>query len=983
MASSSWRIQAMFALLIYLIGAQVGLVGATTWGDVVSHFERQEEVLRREDLVRHRHGVKQGLRREQEENRNPALSPLPDYDYVDTNAPDYRPPPPPRPSASQPGKAPVADRRVLDLLYHTFVDPIRKETLGLHHEERRPSLLEDVFHTVDTHIVRDLQDWAEYLRRKSSSAEVKQPDEGGGRGGEGGGGSLGDGYQNAINSLQSLIPTEEPLPPLSGGGSVAASATPSSSLYPAQTLNGAPLTTIRGVEPVATDPDLLLVTDDAGVSHVVSIDDIVGSLAGLDEETLVSLLFPSIAGGPGEGVDLSRPSRHIASSDDSIFLPGDASLRNALLSEEPVRGLQTPTTTAVPPIAPAPAKPQEGIQVFTLDQFLSSLSTPSSATPAAAPPAPLAESPSTVNHKPQEDFQVITLDQIMASLAQLDDATLAELLLADGEIPLGGSLGLPPTRHDGTVAPFSSSASSSQSPSSSSSSSSLDQPPTLPAAKPLVRTDYQGNVHVYPVDSSGVLLDFGDPLGATATGGTPDGDANKSVANSEDLLQEERSGEAVTPVPDAASPNVLRGGEEVLAFLKGDRVIPLAAPSPPQRPPPSIRVGPDLTRPQSHTLGGTNNAALPLLLLGSGRRPNVPSSLNTLTPASPTTKAPSRPPPISHSLSSIVSSFLGQTPSTPTAPPPPPPPSPTGGHLTPAKAALAPGRGAVEVVVRQRDSFPYSLVGGTTIELPRPIHYTGGGRASAQRRRLQVGEEAEDARPAVQKSSPIAVSDKDHQGSSSESPSLWSFLTSWWSPSSSSLQPAASVSLDGPKAERRSSSSGGSRPVTPAPSSSPVVRALVGQDGIPDSVKATLLRQLAAKRVRSKVIGAIHDQLRAEAPLQKKPSSRIDGSISSYTHYEGEIPHGSSHSVGPSPSHINYHDHHHPAPYSSSSSFLERDPDLPLFDLYLMAEVNKISKFGKDDYSFRKPLIGDPAYFVNTEDYHHHHHQGHPSHHHH
>jgi len=45
---------------------------------------------------------------------------------------------------------------------------------------------------------------------------------------------------------------------------------------------------------------------------------------------------------------------------------------------------------------------------------------------------------------------------------------------------------------------------------------------------------------------------------------------------------------------------------------------------------------------------------------------------------------------------------------------------------------------------------------------------------------------------------------------------------------------------------------------------------------------------------------------------------------------------------------------------------------VPLFDLFLLADFNKAHKLGSDsDHSFGAPLIGDPAYFVDTRVQHH------------
>ncbi|KAK8752378.1 hypothetical protein OTU49_005179, partial [Cherax quadricarinatus] len=172
-----------------------------------------------------------------------------DYVYVDTDDENYKPPPP-QPKDENPQ---AAERRTLDFLFHTFMDSNKprqgndgRPTRDTTTTTRRPTLIEAVFKTIDDHILEDLKEWSNYM-----SHDDKAP--------------------------TTLPPT-----------------------------NLAQAAAIQQASP--NNDELLLVTDEKGQQHIVTINDIVTSLGHLDEKTLTELLLP-----PQQNVAAVESNRRIFS----------------------------------------------------------------------------------------------------------------------------------------------------------------------------------------------------------------------------------------------------------------------------------------------------------------------------------------------------------------------------------------------------------------------------------------------------------------------------------------------------------------------------------------------------------------------------------------------------------------------------------------------------------------------------------------------
>ncbi|XP_045623872.2 uncharacterized protein [Procambarus clarkii] len=177
-----------------------------------------------------------------------------DYEYVDTDDANYMPPEPQQTEKT----SQAAERRTLDLLFHTFMEsnkprhgsdgrPARGAT------PRRPTLIEAVFKTIDDHILEDLQEWSKYMNQPDPKATTTQP------------------------------------------ASVAQSA-------------------IQQASPI--NDELLLVTDEHGQQRIVTINDIVTSLGHLDEKTLTDLLLP-----PEQAIAAASTNRRILSPLPPSVLP--------------------------------------------------------------------------------------------------------------------------------------------------------------------------------------------------------------------------------------------------------------------------------------------------------------------------------------------------------------------------------------------------------------------------------------------------------------------------------------------------------------------------------------------------------------------------------------------------------------------------------------------------------------------------------------
>ncbi|XP_069972075.1 nascent polypeptide-associated complex subunit alpha, muscle-specific form-like [Penaeus vannamei] len=843
-----------------------------------------------------------------------------DYEYVDTADPSYTPPPPPA-EGGEGGGEKTAERRTLDLLYHWFLSDPKKPS--------RPSLIEEVFRTIDNHIIEDLREW----------------------------------NANAFPHL--------PKTPGHGAGHD----------HGARATKGAP----------AAQEDTLLVTDEQGREHVVTIDDIVTSLGHLDEQTLTELLL-----GPPAPADKRS----------SVALPSPPALPQG--------------TSLVPVLVPKPMpafvlqeKQQQPVLLRALEASPGELARPvrhtgpakgAPAGPPKAAAALLAEQGDDVFvvQDEQGGVQVVTLQDILASLSALDSGSVNQLLFGEGlgvapQLPLPSAAG-----HDAAAAAavppaaaHPNAASKKVTPSAAPSPPPTPAPaptpkPTPPPAAPSVSTDFDGNLHVRARPGS-VAVDLrSHDWAARAAGqrqapaeGGPEGghvrrdgngdihispapgrpfalDVHSIIALAEQAEQEAQAARAGAgkSVPSKSTRNRLAGspakggeelpsrGQELLSFLAGVDALPTAIPaSPPPTPAPAPTVAPAL----SHQL----------LLQALGRpQPTTPAP------------APTPSPPASGGLGATLTSFLSRLVGGSTEQPA----APQVAAAAPKPAApLTPQQEYIQLVLRQQKRHAAENVfGDVVIPLPKPIHHRAPPPAAAapvkreavpsgaQAKAAAEEEEEEGPAPLLAGLSPRVLDTLRHQ--LQDVPHF--VPPALRRAAAPSPQPAADARADdvpenevqrlatSPLESLASYASSFVPSPTPAPSSPSSVPQLLSK------LPSESLRKLLLQALQKKSSASAPDPPAVRAPrIPDKPQDR-----SSYA----ELPDYSSLGGG----------------YGGGEGYGGGDEN-PLFDVYFLADATSLYKIGDTNLSLKTPKIGSPKNFVDTRhpygyhyDYHHHgHHQ--------
>ncbi|XP_063599236.1 protein PRRC2C-like [Penaeus indicus] len=857
-----------------------------------------------------------------------------DYEYVDTADPSYMPPPPPPPEEEEEGGEKRAERRTLDLLYHWFLSDPKKPS--------RPSLIEEVFRTIDNHIIEDLREW----------------------------------NANAFPHL--------PKKPAIGAAHD----------------HGARAT--KGTPAAAAQEDTLLVTDEQGREHVVTINDIVTSLGHLDEQTLTELLL-------GPPVPADKRS--------SVALPSPPALPQG--------------TSLVPVLVPKP-KPafalqekQQPLLLHALEAAPGELARPVRHTgpPTGAPTGPpkaaaalLAEQGDDVYVVQDEQgaVQVVTLQDILASLSALDSGSVNQLLFGQGQgvaplLPLPSAVGqdaaaaapvplavVPPNAASAANRLVKPSAATTPAPVPAPAPSSA---PTPPPRAPSVSTDFDGNLHVRARPGS-VAVDLRSHDWAARAAGHSKGPAGPAEGGSEggaegglvrrdgngdihispapgrpfaldvhsiialaEQAEQEAQAEAGKSVPSKSNQNRLAGssakggeelpsrGQELLSFLAGVDALPTAIPpSPPPAPVPTVAPA-------------VNNQ---LLLQALGR-------------LQPTTPAPAPNPPASGGLGATLTGFLsrlvGGGAEQPVAPQ-------VEAAVAPEPApALTPQQEYIQLVLRQQKRHAVEDVfGDVVIPLPQPIHHRASPPAPAapvKREAVDSGaqvESAEEEEPSTLLAglSPRVLNTLRHQLQDVPHfvpPTLRRAAHA----AAPSTQPAADARADDVpdnEIQRLATSpleslASYASSFVPSPSPSPS----------PSSSVPQLLSKLPSESLRKLLLQALQKKSSAFAPdppvvraprIPDKPQAR-----SSYA----ELPDYSSIGGGYGGGYAYGH--------SGSSTTTAADEN-PLFDVYFLADATSLYKIGDTNLSLKTPKIGSPKNFVDTRhpfgyhyDDHHHHGYGH------
>lgn len=230
-----------------------------------------------------------------------------DYEYVDTEDPSWNSTVETRTSSNENGTQ-KAQRRTLDLLYHMFVDPTKDEN-----GNRRNTLFEDVIKAIDDHIIGDIKALKEHRHsgqksqshfRENNSDFFKTLIESIGldrnfmKSTADAFSSLNTPFEASENSpsMVHYIPSSESLQP----SLYQQTQTPRLHTHNHQfrtSESSAYIPTGRGKPKVESLPsgDEYVITESDGNQQVVSINDIINSLAALDEKEITNILMGSDA----------------------------------------------------------------------------------------------------------------------------------------------------------------------------------------------------------------------------------------------------------------------------------------------------------------------------------------------------------------------------------------------------------------------------------------------------------------------------------------------------------------------------------------------------------------------------------------------------------------------------------------------------------------------------------------------------------------
>ncbi|KAK3855233.1 hypothetical protein Pcinc_038356 [Petrolisthes cinctipes] len=243
-----------------------------------------------------------------------------DYEYVDTDDANYRPPSLPPPSPSEHTNTQTAQRRTFGYIFDALMGRNTEDTWPTVREvtpttTSRPNILEAVMKTIDNHIIQDLQEWSDYLGDQREAAKrppttttthTRQPtavssnqqevvllrdDTGRQRV------VTIDDIVSSLSQLDEKTITELLLSPEEEG--VPTAAARSDTLGPVQrpARHTGPVRTPTATEGGEAEEEVYVVEDEQGTVHVVTLDDIMKTLSQMDSSSVNSLLF----GGEKEG----------------------------------------------------------------------------------------------------------------------------------------------------------------------------------------------------------------------------------------------------------------------------------------------------------------------------------------------------------------------------------------------------------------------------------------------------------------------------------------------------------------------------------------------------------------------------------------------------------------------------------------------------------------------------------------------------------
>ncbi|CAL4059755.1 unnamed protein product [Meganyctiphanes norvegica] len=242
------------------------------------------------------------------------------------------------------------NRRVLDFLYHTFAEPVLQPN-----QPAQPSLIGEVFRTIDNHINKDFTSLANLVAQGSATANP--------------------------------IPAQQPVQTYGTPGQ----------------RSGTPVATSIASGPTGDD---LLVTDDLGNQHLVSVDDIVQSLSVLDERSLVDLILAPEGADPELSIQLPVGIGNTVNRSPDLPATQTASA--------PLNSFQLPAPAPAPlpvPVAPTSASPPSG-----------GLPIPSASLPSGGVPVPFVSPSSGGVPLPNPQTNVVDTSQIVILPGQLTKA---------------------------------------------------------------------------------------------------------------------------------------------------------------------------------------------------------------------------------------------------------------------------------------------------------------------------------------------------------------------------------------------------------------------------------------------------------------------------------------------------------------------------------------------------------------------------------
>ncbi|XP_068243496.1 uncharacterized protein [Palaemon carinicauda] len=896
----------------------------------------------------------------------------PEYEYVDTDDENYVPPPKVEKEGSEGNQ--TAERRTLDFFYHLFRDQFRNgQNEGRESTTRRPSLIEEVFETIDNHIIADLREW-----------------------------------------------TNDPIPLNSKHAKK----------------NKKPLAA-PSIEPVTPDNNIVLITDEHGNQQIVTIHDIVSSLSHLDEQTLTNLILnpsfnerssqvPNLVASGSENVpvalntqtvvpqEVARPARHTGSTstpeeeEEEVYVVRDEhgniqliTLDNiisslSLLDDDSLHSLLFEDATLP---AAAPTASQNSVPQSVSKPVVAPPNIPASVLPKAtttttteAPPTSKSTTPTTPIPRP-----TTLTTQAPKSAPVISDTTTPREPVRPRKKPP------PSVSHDKhgnlRVLAHPGSVTLDLKDLSWKANDNSESEPATPAPLyidgSLVKTDIDGNIHITPSAGQPFPLDIQRIISIAEQ-------ANSPVKPNPETLLDKNS-----PQQEISTEEPPNRGQELLSYLAGiENFLPAAiVPRPVRETTQYSKTSPDgpagvnsfrdsllqalnhQRTPQKPTTPQPSVQPLIQRLVQPVVQPIVQPIVQAVTsPASQLSSSGG----IGATLSNFISSLVGQ---------------PTVQHtkVVPQTVEKTPEEEEfIKIVVRQQapNSFDTTF-GDVTIPLPKAIHF----RPTPTPPQLETTTEAQISSRLDIPSPWQALSPLIQRSLQLQANNVPVFIPPGARGQSAAQQPVAAARSDsGPifrtdkvpvkakqaaerqdpapllrnkilsnlisRADRRTSDSqnsnrrSGSGPIlrtnsnipirvitkeveTPKPSLSSVLK------GLPPSVLESLRKQAQSSRpvlasnLESK---KEEEEIEEEADTAPRPKRQ-----------PGNTRDRSSYAEDPQ--------------YSHGSTGYGYGPDGgtgdPWFDIYLLADLTKVYKVGNENLSVKSPIIGDPSYFVDTRDHHH------------